>query len=443
MALPTGWGKFVKDYKADGHFQFFPHASSIGSEQLVDATKVLAGFEGQTWNDAQVMAALRKAKVTTGKTAIARVIRRALENLGFCWFDDQVLWMTHAGKAFIANNADRPKMMEKLLWSYHLDNPVNDGAEGFDLFPHAALIEILLALPDRRVSRDEFILFVGRCRTAKDVPATIDLIEQWRNLTSARQDDVIAAVGREEFDSRTTDTSYALALHANAPYLERFSDIRRRKGIALRPGHEQRVGERLGAHRAAAIPIDFATPADFIAFHGDPDAEVDTRANLDYLLDTSQWTKALAAFKKLPPALRGGKTETEFEQEVFLERDLEDYLVKNLELIEPGLKLEKGGRQCRIEVGSIDLLCRSRNGDHVVVELKKVRASDKVFGQLCRYIGCIRANHASPGKAVRGYIIGSAIDDKLRYAANVVPTGIVKLKTFRRDPANAAIFIED
>jgi hypothetical protein len=35
------------------------------------------------------------------------------------------------------------------------------------------------------------------------------------------------------------------------------------------------------------------------------------------------------------------------------------------------------------------------------------------------------------------------IDDKLRYAASVAPKGTVELKTFRRDPANAAIFIEE
>ncbi len=440
MSFPQGWNQFVKDYKGDKRFQFFPHASSIGSDRLVDAVRVLAAFEGTTWNDAQVMAALRKAKVTTGGTAIARVIRRALENLGFCWFDDHVLWMTPSGKAFLAEHADRTAMMEKLLWSYHLDNPVNDGVIGFDLFPHASLIEILLALPDYRVTRDEFVLFVGRCRTADAIPDVIQFIKNWRKLTTKQQDAVISAVGKNEFGKRVTDTSYVLGFHAMASYLERFTDTRGRKGIALCAGSKQRVGDRLAAHRASAVSIDFELPADFIAFHGDPEAELDPMVNVEYLLDTSQWTKALAAFKKLPPTLRGGKTEAEFEREVFLEKDLEDYLVKHPELIEPGLKLV--ARQRRIEVGAIDMLCRAANGDQVVVELKKVRASDKVFGQLCRYIGCIRAHHAKQGKPVRGYIIGSAIDEKLRYAASVAPKGTIGLRTFRRDPVNAAIFIE-
>lgn len=440
MPLPAGWDQFVKDYKADRRFQFFPHASSIASNRWVDAVRVLAGFEGVKWSEQQVMAALRKAKLTTGKTAIAREIRIAMQNMGFCLYSGQRLWMTPTGKAFIEEGADCTAMMEKLLWRYHLDNPVNEGAVGFDLFPHATLLEILLALADHRVTRDEFVLLVGRCRSAAAVPQMVELITEWRKLTRNQQDAVIGAVGKSEFEKRVTDTSYVLGFHATASYLARFIDVRGRKGIALSAGSEQGVADRLAAHRAAAVVIDFAEPADFIAYHGDPEAEFDAMANVEYLLDTSQWTKALAAFKKLPATLRGGKTEAEFEREVFLEKDLEDYLIEHPELIEAGLKLVD--RQCRIEVGAIDMLCRAANGDQVVIELKKVRASDKVFGQICRYIGCIRAHHAKGGKAVRGYIIGSAIDEKLRYAASVAPQGTVRLKTFRRDPANAAIFID-
>jgi hypothetical protein len=435
--MPTDWSAFIAAYRTDGHFQYFPHAH-VGTDRFPAIVEVLATFEGQPWDDAKVMGAVRRAKLTSGTTAGARMIRKATENLSFCWFDDHVLWMTPAGKAFIAGT-DRTKLLEKLLWSYHLSNPVNDGAVGFDIFPHAALIEILIALPDHRVTRDEFILFVGRCRSEDSIPETIKLIQAWRTESLVAQDAVLAGLGRE-FDRRVTDSSYVLGFHATASYLERFDDVRRRKGVGLKAGAETSAGDRLIAHRGGARPIEFKLAADFIAFHGDPEVDLEPLANVDYLLDTSQWNRAIAAFKKLPPSLRGGISEAEFEEAVFLEKDLEDYLVKHLALIEKGLKLVK--RQYRIEIGAIDLLCRSANGDAVVIELKKVRASDKVFGQLCRYIGCIRAHHAKPRQVVRGYIIGSEIDDKLRYAASVAPKGIVELKTFRRDPANSAIFIE-
>jgi restriction system protein len=81
-------------------------------------------------------------------------------------------------------------------------------------------------------------------------------------------------------------------------------------------------------------------------------------------------------------------------------------------------------------VGPIDLYARAKNGDLVVIELKKGRAADKVFGQICRYIGCIKEDHAEETETVRGYIVGRQIDDKLRYATKAVPTGLVTLQVF-------------
>lgn len=440
MPLSAEWAQFAAGYNADQRFQYFPHAH-VGTPQFPGVVAVLATFEGQQWSDTAVMTALRQAHLSTGMGAGGRMIRKATENLGFCWFESHVLWMTPAGIAFMnGTGGDRRRIFERLLWRYHLSNPVNQGAIGFNIFPHAALIQILLTMPDHRITRDEFILFVGRCRTENQIAGTIRLVNDWRQLSDQQQDEVLASVRQREFRRRQTDTSYVLGLHATASYLERFDDARRRRGIGLKAGAEAIAGARLAAHLGGAVPIDFQSPGDFIAFHGDPEADVGALANVDYLIDTSQWDKAIAAFKAVPSALRGGMSESEFEEEVFLERHLEDYLVNHLDLIETGLVLIK--RQHRIEVGAIDLYCRSATGELVIVELKKVRASDKVFGQLCRYIGCIRAKHAVANQGVRGYIIGSAIDEKLRYAATVAPPGTVRLKTFRRDPANAAIFIE-
>lgn len=436
--MPTNWANFIAAHRADGAFQYFPHAH-VGTDRFPAVVSTLSTFEGKAWSDSSVMAALRKAKLTTGSTAGARMIRKATENLGFCWFDNHVLWITPTGRAFIKGD-NRSKLLENLLWNYHLSNPVNDGAVGFNIFPHAALVEVLLVLPNHRVTRDEFILFVGRCRSRAALPETVELIKAWRKETLSAQDEIIAGLKPSEFNRRVTDSSYVLGFHATASYLERFHDVRNRKGIGLKAGLATLVADRLAARLAGARPIEFKNSADFIAFHGDPDAELDAMANVDYLLDTSQWNKAIAAFKKIPSALRGGMSEAEFEASVFLEKDLEEYLVKNLNLIEPGLKLQK--RQKQVEVGALDLFCKASNGDAVVIELKKVRASDRVFGQICRYIGCIRAHHAKPKQKVRGYIIGSEIDQKLRYAASVAPKGTIQLKTFRRDPINAAIFIE-
>ena len=439
MPLPTKWDKFVKDYKADGHFQYFPHAH-VGTQRFAGFVTVLADFHGAKWTDAAVMAALRKAKLTSGRGAGARMARKATENLGFCWFSGHVLTMTPAGLAFIEDKGKRAELMERLLWRYQLSNPINEGAKDFDIFPHVALLHILCALDDHRITRDEFILFVGRCRTAQDIPDTVKHIQAWRKLSVAEEDSVIAALPKSEFSGRQTDSSYVLGFHATASYLDRFDDKRRRKGIGLKIGALNQVRERLKRFEGTER-VEFSDAPDAVAFYGNSEKAADPLANLDYLLDTSQWDKAIKAFKKLPKELRGGRTPNQFQADVFLERDLENYLVKHIDKIEPGLVFKQ--KQYGIKTGVIDLLGTAKNGDLVVIELKKVRASDKVFGQLCRYIGYMAEHEKPVGKDVRGYIVGSEIDIKLRYAAKVAPPGVVKLKRFRRDAENENIFIED
>lgn len=437
MPVPQTWQAFVKDYRADGRFQYFPHAH-VGTDRYPKIISALSTFDGKVWHEKTVMAALRAAKLTAGRSSGGRMIRQAAVNLGLCMFHDHVMSLTAAGFDYI-DGGNRDELLRRTLWRYQLDNPANEGAVGFDLFPHAALIELLLELPDHRLTRDEFILFFGRCRTRQALPATLHDIKRWRKLSVADQDAIMRAAGKE-FQTRATDSSYAMGFHALAGYLERFNDDRRRQGIRLRKKGVDQARERLDLHLKGAQKIDFGPEASFAAALGDVDQSADLRDTVDYYLDRSQYDKAVKAFGELPPAARGGKTKAEFEAEVFLERDLEAYLKKNLGKIEPGLKLI--GSQCAIRAGVMDLYARAKNGDHVVIELKKGRASDQVFGQLCRYIGCLRL-HEAKGKTVRGYIIGSDIDQKLRFAAVTVGDASIRLQRYRRDPASPAIFIED
>lgn len=104
-----------------------------------------------------------------------------------------------------------------------------------------------------------------------------------------------------------------------------------------------------------------------------------------------------------------------------LEEDLRHFLVKNLEQIEPGMTLyidENGrdGEEYYTEVGNIDILATDRNSEFVVIELKVGKGSDATIGQLLRYKGWVRRNLAGGG-AVRGIVVASEIDDKIKYAA--------------------------
>ncbi len=107
------------------------------------------------------------------------------------------------------------------------------------------------------------------------------------------------------------------------------------------------------------------------------------------------------------------------------ESDLRDYLAKNLQVIEPGLKLyeEEGITGVEFPVGGrfIDILAVDLNGDFVVIELKVSRGYDRVIGQLLRYMAWIQKNQAESGQKVRGIIVAREISEDLMLACSLMP----------------------
>ena len=104
------------------------------------------------------------------------------------------------------------------------------------------------------------------------------------------------------------------------------------------------------------------------------------------------------------------------------EKDLQNFLSENLELIEPGLKLYRDEEIIGIEfpVGNkfIDILAVDKDNNYVVIELKVSRGYDRVVGQILRYIAWIKQNHADSSQKVRGIIIAREISEDLILACS-------------------------
>lgn len=111
------------------------------------------------------------------------------------------------------------------------------------------------------------------------------------------------------------------------------------------------------------------------------------------------------------------------------EKILEEFLEKNLTTLEKGLSLV--GRQYPTATGPIDLLCKDKNNDFVVIELKKGRTSDKVVGQILRYIAFIEETKLQrDDQKVRGIIVGREIDKSLEMSLKAIKERDITLKTF-------------
>lgn len=106
------------------------------------------------------------------------------------------------------------------------------------------------------------------------------------------------------------------------------------------------------------------------------------------------------------------------------EKDLQNYLARNLNLIETGLTLfeDEGINGLEFPVGGrfVDILATDSKGNYVFIELKVSKGYDRVVGQLLRYMAWIRKNQTEPGQSVRGIIVARHISEDLLLACSGV-----------------------
>lgn len=110
-----------------------------------------------------------------------------------------------------------------------------------------------------------------------------------------------------------------------------------------------------------------------------------------------------------------------------LEKYLEDFLVSNWSNTLLGkdydIYEENGvpiGQQYMSDTGPLDILAISKDRKTLlVVELKKGKVSDKVVGQIQRYMGFVKEELLEPGQQVRGAIIGLDDDRRVQRALAV------------------------
>jgi hypothetical protein len=131
--------------------------------------------------------------------------------------------------------------------------------------------------------------------------------------------------------------------------------------------------------------------------------------------------------KRKTPSKSTKPKEKEITQKLH-EANVEAIVSQHLDMLEKGLQLVERQFACP-GAGRIDLLCRDRRSNLVVIELKGFATKqDSIIGQITRYMGWVKQHLAKKNQKVRGFIVVPGADDKLNYAVGAIPS--VEIKTF-------------
>lgn len=101
---------------------------------------------------------------------------------------------------------------------------------------------------------------------------------------------------------------------------------------------------------------------------------------------------------------------------ISIEKDLQIYLSNRLNELEAGLTLI--GTEYETTAGFIDIFCKDRNGNYVVIETKAGKARDAALGQILGYIGALIENEIK--EKVRGILVASEFDNRIILASKVL-----------------------
>lgn len=429
--LPATWKRFVGIYANDHAYWYQPKGLAVTAEAIRDRLLPLVEFEGtRPWRECQsgYVARLNELGVSEAEgPALARMLKQVVGTLGLAWVDpDDLVEITPVGRKFLDAD-DKSAILAAQSRRYQFWNPSIGSAvhRAIKLHPVPFLVRLLQSL-DHGISTTEYALFVAKAKRIGDVDKVLEQIELFRELEPEQRAEVVRLCDAYQIggtkrgsllNTVRLNRSYAVRMWLLSGLFEMSGDhsLQLRKG-AIR--NEARTWIENYATNGTYIAFD--SEKSFFAWMGDPAAKADRETALEIYTSRGDVEAATEVKKSLGASAADLKR---FRQMLLSEKMLEDAIEANFGSFAAFVKrpLEFVGRQYETTVGPIDILARDKkSGEYVVIELKKGRAADKVFGQLSRYMGWVKKNIAK-GSEVSGMIVGSNIDEKLvaaRHAHN-------------------------
>jgi hypothetical protein len=443
LGVPREWRIFANQYGSDLAYWYVPKGLAVSTKSLKSRLQVLKEFEGgKAWRDCQQAFVQRlndkgisvaEADWEEGGAPLARMLKQVFVMLGLAWVDpDDRVEITPVGDKFLTDK-DPDGVLSDQMSRYQFTNPgvAANAHKAITLHPIPFIGEVLRSIDGQSISGAEYALFVSRAKSFEDVDEVIGHIERFRSLSERMQELVIdtcdsfklPGIRRSSmYNTIKLNRSYALKMFA----LSRLVEGNDANGLSIRKGALKEYRPYLADYGRDGAYIEFANEKDWIAYFGDPKAPPTINTALEYYINKGDVAAAIATKKK---TAKSAKELAEFQDMIVSEKAVEDYLENHLDVVglKIGAKLQlvKNGRQFSTTVGPIDLLTiDTKTSDYVVIELKKGRSADKVYGQCSRYMGWVRKNLAEKGVKVHGVIVARQIDDKLKAARDAHDTKV-------------------
>ncbi len=440
ISLPPFWARFANRYASDLAYWYQPKGLAITSSAVRDRLKVLEEFQGMPWRSCQAnyVARLREEGISEAESSwveggapLARMLKQVFVTLGFAWIDgDDNVEISNAGHLFLKSSVpDELLSLQALRYQFWNPSVGTRRAHGsIRIHPIPFLVRLFFTVEGQAISNDEYNLFVSRAKSIDDVELVADQIYAYRSLDVDVQKAIIGkclnymlggAKRKSIYNTVSLNRTYAYRMWSLSDMVEHDE-----YGLKLVSRNYRGMARSyLERYSSDATYIDFASQKEFFAWMSDTTLFPIKSTALEIYIDRGDLESSILTQKSLGVA---PKEINKFKKMLISEKTLEDNIDANLSIVGNaiGRTLKMVGRQYQTTVGPIDILAQdTATNQYVVIELKKGRSADRVFGQVSRYMGWIRTNLAS-GNPVAGVIVAQSIDDKLRAAKAAHDTDI-------------------
>lgn len=434
------WKKFLEDYSTHKNYWYIPKGFTIKDESISSIKnkfRLLSRFFAQEWNLStqkeycqllEEEGLIEKKKTNQSiqdYSALARIQAVVFDFLGLAYIEkDSLVYITDAGEKFlrVSKKEEEYHLLQSQLGKYQFYN-IEDLSF---VNPFVSFLKVIIEAG--WVTEEEYLLFVNFIDNETEVKKALSMIFKWRKLELKYQQMLLEKIKTIYTIKGTTPIAVKKlsqkprykTIKQNYPYQKNallfyYKDLIKEKNGTFKIIDEKKLVEIFERVEKEYHQFTFENKLDWYTFYGDPNKKPNAFELLRYKIEASHSEYKNIQEKHASLVQELSNEEKKNIENIIYEKDIENVYSQSLDLLESNLALVEKGRQYSTFIGRIDLLCKDKEGNYVVVEIKRGKAEDQVMGQILRYIGWVHQNLDSTGNT-RGIILAESFPDKVKFA---------------------------